>query len=69
MNLIHTHYDRKIELISSSPCEKMSQPQKCAMYILHFMATFHNFALKIETSSAKRVVQPILETRNVSDVS
>ena len=59
----------KLSWLAKHHVKKMSQPQKCAMYILHFMATFHNFALKIETSSAKRVVQPILETRNVSDVS
>ena len=28
------------------------------------MNTFHNFALKIETSCSKRVIEPILETRN-----
>ena len=35
---------------------------------LHFIAIFHNFAFKIETSWAERVVQPILETRNINDV-
>ena len=34
----------------------------------HFMTTFYNFALKIETSIAKRVVKPISETRNFNDV-
>ena len=32
----------------------------------NFMTTFHNFALNIETSWASRLVQPILETRNVN---
>ena len=32
------------------------------------MATFYNFAFKIETSLAKRVAKPILETRNANDV-
>ena len=30
------------------------------------MTTFYNFALKIETSLAKRVVKPISETRNAN---
>ena len=33
------------------------------------MTTFHNFALKIETSWAKRMVKPVLETRNANDVN
>ena len=32
------------------------------------MTTFYNFALKIETSWAKRVVKPISENRNTSNV-
>ena len=28
------------------------------------MATFYNFALKIETSWAKKVIKPILENQN-----
>ena len=32
------------------------------------MATFYNFAFKIETSLAKRVVKPTLETRNANGV-
>ena len=32
------------------------------------MATFYNFAFKIEASLAKRVAKPILETRNANDV-
>ena len=36
---------------------------------LHFMTTFHNFTLKIDTSHVKRVVKPILKTRNAIDVS
>ena len=35
---------------------------------LDFIAIFHNVAFKIETSWIERVVQPILETRNVNDV-
>ena len=30
------------------------------------MTTFHNFALKIEASSAKKIVPPILETWNAN---
>ena len=36
---------------------------------LHFMNTFHHYALKIESSSAKRVANPISENRNGNDVS
>ena len=36
--------------------------QKLKTFLLHFMTTFHNFALQIETSWAKSVVNPILET-------
>ena len=32
------------------------------------MTTFYNLALKIETSWAKKVIKPILETWNTSDV-
>ena len=32
-----------------------------------FHNIFHNFALEIETSSAARMVNPILKTRNVND--
>ena len=32
------------------------------------MTTFSNFTLKIETSSAKKVVKSILESWNVNDV-
>ena len=32
------------------------------------MTTFYNFALKVETSWAKKVVKSILETSNVNDV-
>ena len=32
------------------------------------MTTFQNFSLKISTGWVARVVKPILETRNVSDV-
>ena len=32
------------------------------------MTTFYNFSLKIETSCAKKVVKPILETSNANDV-
>ena len=38
------------------------------MTVLHFMTTSHNFALKIETSWAKKVAKSNLETRNVNDV-
>ena len=31
------------------------------------MTTFYNFALKIETSWAKKVVKPILETWNAAN--
>ena len=33
------------------------------------MTTLYSFALKIETTRAKRVVKFISETRNISDVS
>ena len=33
------------------------------------MNTFHHYALKIESSSAKRVANPISENRNGNDVS
>ena len=33
--------------------------------ILLFMTTFHNFAFRIETGWAPRVVKPILKIRNV----
>ena len=37
---------------------------------LHFITTFHNFALKIEIIWAKMLVKPInSETRNVNDVN
>ena len=32
------------------------------------MTTFYNFALKIETSWAKKVVKPILETSNAANM-
>ena len=32
------------------------------------MTTFHNFALKTETSGTKRIAQTILEIRSVNDV-
>ena len=37
----------------------------CEPWFLQFMTTFHNFALKGETSWATRVIKPILKTRNV----
>ena len=37
--------------------------------IFHFMTTFYNCSLKIETNWVNRVVESILETRNASDVS
>ena len=36
------------------------------MTVLPFKTTFQDFALKIETSSALRVVKPILKTRSVN---
>ena len=35
--------------------------------ISHFTTTFHNFALKIETGWATRMIKPILETRVAND--
>ena len=35
----------------------------------HFITTFHNYALKVETSPSKRMVKPILETRNANDIA
>ena len=65
----------KIELIEDAPADK-TNVTTTKMYILrktgrkffHFMATFYNFAFKIEASLAKRVAKPILETRNANDV-
>ena len=34
--------------------------------VSHFTTTFHNFALKIGTNGATRMVKPILKTRNVN---
>ena len=33
------------------------------------MTNFYNFSLKIETSCAKKVLNPILETWNANDVT
>ena len=44
-------------------------PQNKKKYIIFpRMTAFYNFALKIETSWAKKVVKPILETWNASNV-
>ena len=56
--------------------EKISQPQKwtfwkkCPKIKKHYfslMTTFYNFALKIETSWAKKVVKAILENWNATN--
>ena len=36
------------------------------MLLFHFMTTFYNFAVKIETSKANRVVKPISEIENAN---
>ena len=36
--------------------------------INYFMATFQNFARKLDTGWTKKAVKPILETRNINDV-
>ena len=38
--------------------------QKLKKRYFSLMATFYNFALKIETSWAKKVIKPILENQN-----
>ena len=56
----------------------MSQPHKFTFWeklpknfkkniLFPLMTTFYNFALKIETSWAKKVVKPILETWNAAN--
>ena len=63
MNFTDTNYHRKnqVDWIFDTQWEKISQPQKWKFWekgpkklknitILHFMTTFHNVALKIETS-------------------
>ena len=52
--------------------DKMTRPQKRAWKLkniafLHFMTTFHDSTLKIETGWAKNVVKPISEPRNIKD--
>ena len=57
--------------------EKISQSQKCTLWkkstpklkhiIFPLMTTLYNFALKIETSWAKKVVKPISETWNAAN--
>ena len=39
------------------------------MLFFHLVTTLYNFALKIETSWAKRARKPILETWNANDVT
>ena len=46
----------------------MPQPQKCTFWEKKQMTNFYDFALKIETSVAKWVFEPILETTNANDV-
>ena len=55
---------------------KSSPPQKCKslgpvknILFQHFITTFYNFILTIETEWTKKVVKPIPETRNANDVS
>ena len=36
--------------------------------LFHSMTAYHNFALKTENSWVERVVKPILDTRNTTDV-
>ena len=48
----------------------LSRDKKLKNIIFPFITIFYNFALKIETSWAKKVVKPILETWNaVNDVT
>ena len=81
MNLINTYCHRKIELINGGE-KKMPQSQKCTFWeelpknrenlpknwktFFPLMNTFYNFALKRETSWAKKVVKSILETWNAT---
>ena len=47
---------------------RKSAPKQKKNIIFPRMTAFYNFALKIETSWAKKVVKPILETWNASNV-
>ena len=45
---------------TSNPLSYMTDVSKVIATVLHFMTTFHNFILKIETSWAARLVWPLL---------
>ena len=47
--------------------EKCPEIKKKTTYF-SIMNTFYNFTLKIETSWAKKVLKPILETWNTNDI-
>ena len=56
--------------------DKVSSPQRFTFWetqkltniaISYFTTTFHNFALRVETGWATRMVETILKTRNVND--
>ena len=76
---MYYHSKNQVDWLSTRG-EKMLQPQnvytfwkkdpevKKNIWFLHFMTIFQNFALKIETGWAKKVVQPFFETRNVNYV-
>ena len=67
-----------VDWISTIPDKMLQAPRKYTFWekepknlknitILHHMATFHNFALKIEVGWVAKVVKPILRTRNVNN--
>ena len=77
LHLKHESYEHALSLKNwddwiTTRWQKMSQPQKFKFWkkcpkikkhiIFLLMTTFYNFDLKIETSSTKKVVKPILET-------
>ena len=77
MNLINTYYHWKnlVDWINVKR-DKILQPQKRTFWgksifqskttISHFTTILNNFALKIKTDWATRMVKSILKTRNVS---
>ena len=81
MNLTDTnyHWKNQVDWVFDIWWDKILQPQKSIFWekelkklksiiILHFMTTFHNVALKIETSfKLQRLFKTIMKTRKVSD--
>ena len=80
INLKDTYYHWKIDLIgwmSTRPEKNVTttkmyilrkKPRKLKnMLFLNFTTTFHNFALKTETSLAERMVKPVSKYRTVKN--